>query len=80
MIDTSDGLSTDLGHICKASAVGAEVWAEKIPMTNVPPELKRHGLDAMRLALDGGEDYELLFTVSKRNARRLTADRRGVSV
>ena len=73
MIDTSDGLSTDLGHICKASGVGARVWAEKIPLVSVPPELKRLGLDPMRLALDGGEDYELLFTVPKRLARRLPA-------
>jgi thiamine-monophosphate kinase len=80
MIDTSDGLSTDLRHICKASGVGARVWADKIPLANVPPDLKRQGLDAMRLALDGGEDYELLFTVPKRFARRLPRIVAGVSV
>ena len=80
MIDTSDGLSTDLGHICKASGVGARIWAEKLPLVSVPPDLKRIGLDPMRLALDGGEDYELLFTVPKRLARRLPSTVAGVPV
>jgi thiamine-monophosphate kinase len=59
MIDTSDGLSTDLAHICEESGVGAEVEAEAIPRARVgkPP----HEVD-FELALHGGEDYELLFT------------------
>ena len=80
MIDTSDGLSTDLGHLCKASGVGARVWAEKIPLVSVPWELMRLGLDPLRLALDGGEDYELLFTVPKRLARHLPRKVGGVPV
>jgi thiamine-monophosphate kinase len=71
MIDTSDGLSTDLGHICQASRVGATVWAQKIPVVRVPPELRRLGLDPLSLALNGGEDYELLFTVPKKFSARL---------
>jgi thiamine-monophosphate kinase len=80
MIDTSDGLSTDLGHICKASGVGARVWAEKIPAVSVPPVLKRIGPDSMRLALHGGEDYELVFTVPKKRARSLPRIIAGVPV
>ena len=80
MIDTSDGLSTDLGHVCKASGVGAKVFAQKIPLVNVPPELQRMGLDPLRLAVDGGEDYELLFSVPKRLARRLPRKAAGVPV
>jgi thiamine-monophosphate kinase len=71
MNDTSDGLSTDVGHICKASGVGATVWATKIPVVKIPPELQRLGLDPLELALHGGEDYELLFTVPKKYSRRM---------
>jgi thiamine-monophosphate kinase len=71
MIDTSDGLSTDLNHICKASRVGAQVWAEKIPAVDLPPELSSLKLSALDLALHGGEDYELLFTVPKKFSGRL---------
>jgi thiamine-monophosphate kinase len=71
MIDTSDGLSTDLTHLCEASGVGAKLWAAKIPKVTVPSLAHKIGLDPLRLALDGGDDYELLFTVSKRFARHL---------
>ncbi len=70
MIDTSDGLSTDLGRICKASNVGAIVWAPKLPIVRIPPELRRLGLDPLNLALHGGEDYELLFTVPRKFSSR----------
>jgi thiamine-monophosphate kinase len=80
MIDTSDGLSTDLGHICAASGVGAVVWAPKLPAVRVPPELRRLGLDRLKLALHGGEDYELLFTVSKKLSGRLPRKIGGVPV
>jgi thiamine-monophosphate kinase len=52
MIDISDGLSTDLSHICEESKVGAELIADAIPRGNA----------GFRFALHGGEDYELLFT------------------
>jgi thiamine-monophosphate kinase len=70
MMDLSDGLSTDLPRLCTASSVGAQIEAPKIPVVQVPerrPERKHdHPLE---LALNGGDDYELLFTVSQRNAK-----------
>ncbi len=80
MIDTSDGLSTDLAHICKASNVGATILEDKIPMVKIPAELTRIGLKPLQLALNGGEDYELLFTVPKRLAGRLPRGLRGVPI
>lgn len=80
MIDTSDGLSTDLKHICEASGVGAMLWAEKVPVARVPAELRRLGLEPLNLALHGGEDYELLFTLSKRSASRLPSKLKGIPV
>jgi thiamine-monophosphate kinase len=59
MIDLSDGLSTDLEHICEESHVGAEIEAEAIPRAQVGLGKKRVALE---LALHGGDDYELLFT------------------
>jgi thiamine-monophosphate kinase len=80
MIDTSDGLSTDLAHLCEASGVGAKVWAAKIPKVPLPSDLKKLGLNPLHLALDGGEDYELLFTVPRRQARHLPRAVRGVPI
>jgi len=60
MIDTSDGLSSDLGHICEESGVGAEIDAERIPRARVAKPRREVDLE---LGLHGGEDYELLFTV-----------------
>jgi thiamine-monophosphate kinase len=59
MIDLSDGLSTDLEHICQESHVGAEIEAEAIPRAQVGLGKKRVALE---FALHGGDDYELLFT------------------
>lgn len=60
MIDTSDGLSSDLSHICEESGVGAEIDAHRIPRARAAKT--RRAVD-LELALHGGEDYELLFTV-----------------
>ena len=59
MIDISDGLSTDLDHICKESKVGAVLQKNAIPTATISKH--KHEVD-LRFALDGGEDYELLFT------------------
>lgn len=59
MIDVSDGLSTDLDHICQESRVGAEIEAEAIP--RAPKGLGKKRV-ALQFALHGGDDYELLFT------------------
>jgi thiamine-monophosphate kinase len=60
LIDTSDGLSTDLAHICEESGVGAEIELVLVPRASVGKPAREVDLD---LALHGGEDYELLFTV-----------------
>ena len=65
MIDLSDGLASDLRHICETSQVGAEIRLEKIPLSRRTRHLARElGQDPLSLALEGGEDYELLFTLS----------------
>lgn len=73
MMDVSDGLSTDLPRLCEASGVGAIVEIDSLPRTSLLPSKK-----AKKFALHGGDDYELLFTVSARNARRLPKKFRGL--
>jgi thiamine-monophosphate kinase len=79
-IDTSDGLSTDLGHICQASGVSARIYAAEIPVVDVPAPLLRLGLDPLELALHGGEDYQLLFTVPAAEVSRIGSAYRGVPI
>jgi len=62
MIDLSDGLSSDIRHICKASGVGAEIEFEKLPIDADLYDLFKNDVYSS-LALNGGEDFELLFTV-----------------
>ncbi len=64
MIDISDGLSSDLAHICRESKVGARVFQDKIPIDKAVKALQFS--DELELALNGGEDFELLFTVPAR--------------
>jgi thiamine-monophosphate kinase len=70
MIDISDGLLQDLGHICKASGIGAIVAEEKLPLSSAYRSLA--GADGTRHALAGGEDYELLFCAHRRDRLRIT--------
>lgn len=64
MMDISDGLSSEVMHICKDSGVGAKIYEEKIPMDNETKNLAEEmHINPIVAALNGGEDYELLFTV-----------------
>lgn len=66
-IDLSDGLAQDLGHLCRASGLGAEVALERLPLS---PALRRAlGSRAPDFALAGGEDYELLLAIPPARAR-----------
>jgi thiamine-monophosphate kinase len=81
MIDISDGLSSDLNHLCKESGVGALVDAPRIPIDQVVKEIcGRRALDPLMLALHGGEDFELLFTVKPENVARLPRRVDGIEV
>ena len=67
MMDISDGLSSDLARLCQASGAGARLRARCIPYVKLPAapkgQLRKLRLDPLQMALHGGEDYELLFTV-----------------
>ncbi|HKS09323.1 MAG TPA: thiamine-phosphate kinase [Pyrinomonadaceae bacterium] len=72
MIDISDGLSSDLNHLCTASGVGARIESSLLPIDPQVVELcGRRALDPLQLALHGGEDFELLFTVKPADVARL---------
>lgn len=73
MMDLSDGLSTDLPRLCAASRVGAKIDADSLPVTTLT-----NSPDARALALHGGDDYELLFTVAKKNIARVPRSFRGL--
>lgn len=72
MMDISDGLSSEILHICKQSNLGCVLYEEKIP---IAPEMKQAAykfeIDPTACALSGGEDYELLFTVSQADYEKL---------
>jgi thiamine-monophosphate kinase len=81
MIDLSDGLSSDLNHLCAESNVGALIDASLLPIDERVVELcGRRALDPLQLALHGGEDFELLFTVKPGNIARLPRRVDGVEI
>jgi thiamine-monophosphate kinase len=80
MMDISDGLSSDLPRLCAASAVGARVEASRIPSPRMPQTTSKKRFDPLHLALNGGDDYELLFAVSKKNVDRIPPSFRGLTV
>lgn len=64
MIDISDGLSSELLHICRSSNMGCRIYAEKIPLDASTEKMgEEMGIEPIVAALNGGEDYELLFTI-----------------
>jgi len=67
MIDISDGLSSDLNRICRQSSVGALINADKIPIS----QQARKNKEPINSALNDGEDFELLFSLSQEDCRRL---------
>jgi len=67
MIDISDGLSSEILHLCKNSSVGCHLYEEKIPLDpTVIAACEEFKLDSTLVALSGGEDYELLFTIDQK--------------
>jgi thiamine-monophosphate kinase len=72
MIDISDGLASELFHIVKNSGVGVRIYDDRIPIDNVAFETAvEFNLDPLTCALNGGEDYELLFTISKDHQEKI---------
>lgn len=73
MMDCSDGLATDLGHICEESGVGARVTLPQVPVAAATRQAARAlGQDPLAWAVSGGEDYELLVTLEAAEAPRLS--------
>jgi thiamine-monophosphate kinase len=72
MIDISDGLAAEVNHICDQSGTGAEIVAADIPVhPSVREAARLTGGDPIAFALSGGEDFELLFSISPQNRQRL---------
>jgi thiamine-monophosphate kinase len=73
MIDVSDGLSSEILHICKNSQVGCVLYEEKIPIAeDARMAAFKFNLDPTACALSGGEDYELLFTMKQDDYEKIT--------
>ena len=75
MIDISDGLSSEILHLCKQSNVGCHLYEEKIPLD---PQLinvcEEFNIDSTTVAINGGEDYELLFTIALEDFDKIKAN------
>lgn len=72
MIDISDGLSSEILHLCEASKVGCQLFEEKIPIAEETyNQALKFNLDPTTCALNGGEDYELLFTIAQTDFEKI---------
>ena len=75
MIDISDGLSSEIIHLCKQSNVGCDLYEDKIPLDpQVISTCEEFNLDSTTIALSGGEDYELLMTISQDDYPKIKAN------
>ena len=72
MIDISDGLASEIMHLCKAGELGAQIFDEKLPIDQQTYDVARQfNLDPSTCALNGGEDYELLFSISQTDFEKI---------
>jgi thiamine-monophosphate kinase len=75
MIDISDGLSSEIMHLCKSSGLGCSLYEDKVPMDNQTKQMaEEFSINPIVAALNGGEDYELLFTVSLDDYEKIKND------
>lgn len=73
MMDVSDGISSEVLHICRQSGLGCKIYEEKLPIADDSRKAAfKFGLDATVCALNGGEDYELIFTMSQDDYDKIT--------
>jgi thiamine-monophosphate kinase len=81
MIDVSDGLGIDLARLCEASGVGCRIEGERVPVSRAAKRVARAAdCDPLELALGGGEDFELLFTMGPADVEVLFAEARKASL
>ena len=78
MMDLSDGLSSDLPRLCAASGVGASIEETKLLIVPTAANKRTERFDGLQLALDGGDDYELLFAVPREKVARIPRTFRGL--
>jgi thiamine-monophosphate kinase len=78
MMDLSDGLSSDLPRLCAASGVGASIEEAKLPIMPTAADKRTEQYDGLQLALDGGDDYELLFAVPREKVARVPRSFQGL--
>ncbi len=72
MIDISDGLSTEINHLSSSSNISIHIYEDKIPISNETKNVcNEFNINPTVAALNGGEDYELLFTISEKNSRKI---------